>query len=50
MIDYNIIRKLTENINKNRARLAIETDYKKKQKLRYKIEIDGLKIKIEQLN
>jgi hypothetical protein len=50
MIDYNIIRKLTENINKNRAKLAKETDFKKKQKLRYKIEIDGLKIKIEQLN
>lgn len=50
MIDYKIIRKLTENINKNRAKLAEETDYKKKQKLRYKIEIDGLKIKIEQLN
>ena len=50
MIDYNIIRKLTENIKKNRAKLAAEADYKKKQKLRYKIEIDGLKIKIEQLS
>lgn len=50
MIDYKIINKLTENIKKNRVKLAAETDYKKKQKLRYKIEIDGLKIKIENLN
>ena len=50
MIDYNIIRKLTENIKKNKIKLAIETDNRKKQKLRYKIEIEELKKKIEALN
>ena len=50
MIDYDKIKKLKGEIAINKDRLQTETDFKKKEKLRLKIQIDTLKIKIERLN
>lgn len=50
MVNYNKIKNWNEAITKNKIKLKIETDFKKKEKLRYKIQIDELKVKIERLN
>ena len=50
MVNYNKIKNWNEAITKNKNKLKIETDFKKKEKLRYKIQIDELKVKIERLN
>lgn len=49
MIDYKKIKKLKETIQKNRDKMSIEKDYKKKQVLEIKIKIDELKVKMERL-
>lgn len=50
MVDYNKVKKLNLQINKNREKMNKEPDYKKREKLRLKIQIDELKIKLEKLN
>ncbi|KFC58613.1 hypothetical protein FEM08_26070 [Flavobacterium gilvum] len=50
MIDFEKIKKWNDAISKNQERLNKETDIKKKEKLRLKIQIDTLKIKVEKLN
>jgi len=49
MVDYAKIRKLKETIQKNKDKLSIEKDYKKRQVLEIKIKIDGEKVKLERL-
>ena len=50
MADYEKIRKLNLQISKNREKMNKEPDYKKREKLRLKIQIDELKVKLEKLN
>lgn len=50
MIDWNKIKKCTEIIKKNKEKLVLETDFKKREKIKLKIKIEELKIKIEKLN
>jgi hypothetical protein len=50
MIDFNKIENYTETINKNNEKLKSEKDFKKKEKLKLKIQMDLLRIKIERLN
>lgn len=45
-----MIKKYTETITKNTEKLKTEMDYKEKEKLRLKIEMDLLRIKLEKLN
>jgi hypothetical protein len=47
MIDYQKIKTIQEKIDKNKKKLIVETDYKKKEVLKLKIKIDELKIKLE---
>lgn len=49
MIDIKKITKLENNIKKNKDRLLLEKDFKKKEILKLKISIDQLKIKIERM-
>ncbi|MEO6174413.1 MAG: hypothetical protein ABIP27_04590 [Flavobacterium circumlabens] len=50
MIDYEKIKKLNNQIAINRERLKTENDFKKKEKLKLRIQIDILKVKTERLN
>ena len=50
MIDWNKIRKHEETIKKNKGKLDIEKDFKKREKIKLKIKIEELKVKIEKLN
>lgn len=50
MIDYNKIKKWNETIKRNKEKLIVETEFNKKEILKYKIKIDEFKIKIERLN
>lgn len=50
MIDFHKIQELNERIKKNRKKLTAEKDINKKDRLKYKIQIDELKIKIELKN
>jgi len=43
------VKKLTGTININRDKLKIEKDFKKREILKLKIQIDGLKVKLERL-
>jgi hypothetical protein len=44
-----MIRNIEDRISKNRKKLNEETDNKKKQILRLKIQIDEIKVKLERL-
>ncbi len=46
-MDYKKINKLREEINKNKKKLSVEKDYKKRRILGLKMKIDGLKIEME---
>lgn len=48
-MDYDKINKLRGTIKINRDKLYNEKDFKKRQILKYKIQIDEYKIKLEQL-
>jgi len=50
MIDYDKIKKLNSEIAINKERLKTETDFKKKEKLKLRIQVDILKVKTERLN
>ena len=50
MIDWNKIRKYEEIIKKNNEKLKVEKDYKKRERIKFKINIEELKVKIEKLN
>jgi hypothetical protein len=50
MIDWNKIKKCQANIKINNDKLLTENDFKKREKLRLKIQIEELKVKIEKLN
>jgi hypothetical protein len=50
MIDWNKIRKHEESIKIYKAKIAIEKDYKQKERLRLKVQIEQMKIKLEKLN
>lgn len=50
MVDYNKIKKLNIQISNYRDKMNREQDYKKREKLRLKIQIDELKIKLEKLS
>ena len=50
MIDYTKIKKWNETIKRNKEKLEVETEFSKKEILKYKIKIDEIKIKIERLN
>lgn len=50
MIDWNKIRKHEEIIKKNNQKLEVERDFKKRERIKFKISIEELKIKIEKLN
>jgi hypothetical protein len=49
MVDYEKIKQLQVKISKNRDKMINEKEYKKKEILRLKIQIDELKIKLEKL-
>jgi hypothetical protein len=49
MADYGKIKDLQEKIKKNRIKIQLEEDYKKREILRLNIKIDELKIEIERL-
>lgn len=49
-MDYNKIKKWNAILTINKARLKVELDSKKRQRLQLKIQIDELKVKLEQLN
>jgi hypothetical protein len=44
-----MVRNIEDRITKNRKKLNEETDSKKKQILRLKIQIDEIKVKLERL-
>jgi len=44
-----MIRNIEDRISKNRKKLNEETDNRKKQILRLKIQIDEIKVKLERL-
>ena len=48
-MDIDKVNKLNGTISINKDKLRIETDYKKKEILKLKIQIDGLKVKLERL-
>lgn len=48
-MDFQKVRKLEDNITKNRQRLMDEKDSKKKEILRLKIQMDELRVKMERL-
>ena len=50
MIDWNKIRKHEEIIKKNKEKLGLEKDYKKRERIKFKINIEELRIKILKLN
>ena len=50
MIDWNKIRKHEETIKKNNEKLNLEKDFKKRERIKLKINIEELKVKIEKLN
>jgi len=50
MIEFSKIKKWNETIKRNKEKLKAETEFNKKEKLKYKIKIDELRIKIERLN
>ena len=47
MINFNKIKKWNDEVKKNNDKLKVETDFKKKEKLRLQNSILELKIKIE---
>lgn len=49
MIDFNRIKRLTQSVNDKNEKLKGEKDFKTKEKLKIKIQIDLLKIKILKL-
>jgi len=49
-MDYKKISKWKSIININKAKLKEETDIKRRQQLQLKIQIDELKVKLEQLD
>lgn len=48
-MDIDKVNKLTGTININKDKLKIEKDFKKREILKLKIQIDGLKVKLERL-
>lgn len=50
MINFNKIKKWNNEVKKNNDKLKVETDFKKKEKLRLQNSVLELKIKIERLN
>lgn len=50
MINFNKIKKWNDEVKKNNDKLKVETDFKKKEKLRLQNSVLELKIKIERLN
>ena len=50
MVDFKKIKKWNEEIKKYNGKINIELDFKRKEKLRFKIQILKLKVKIEKLN
>lgn len=50
MMDWNKIRKHEETIKKYKEKLGFEKDYKKRERIKFKINIEELRIKIEKLN
>jgi hypothetical protein len=48
-MNFQMIRNIEDRISKNRKKLNEETDNKKKQILRLKIQIDEIKVKLERL-
>jgi hypothetical protein len=49
IMNFQMIRNIEDRISKNRKKLNEETDNKKKQILRLKIQIDEIKVKLERL-
>jgi len=49
MMNYERIKSLESSITKNKKRLVEESNLKRKQMIRHKIEIDEIRIKIERL-
>jgi len=50
MVNFNKIKKWNDEVKKNNDKLKVETDFKKKEKLRLQNSVLELKIKIERLN
>jgi hypothetical protein len=50
MVDFKRIKSWNDEIKKNNDKLKIETDFKKKEKLRLQNSVLELKVKIERLN
>jgi hypothetical protein len=50
MIDWNKIKKIEDNIKKEKNKLIIEKDFNKKERIKLKIKIEEIKVKIEKLN
>jgi hypothetical protein len=48
-MDIDKINKLNGTISINRDKLKIEKDFKKREILKLKIQIDGLKVKLERM-
>jgi len=48
-MNFQMIRNIEDRISKNRKKLNEETDNRKKQILRLKIQIDEIKVKLERL-
>ena len=48
-MNFQMIRNIEDRISKNRKKLNEETDNKKKQILRWKIQIDEIKVKLERM-
>ncbi len=48
-MDIDKVKKLNGTISINRDKLKIEKDFKKREILKLKIQIDGLKVKLERL-
>jgi hypothetical protein len=49
MIDWNRIKKYEESIKKNKAKLEIEKDFKKREILKLQIQISTINIKLTKL-
>jgi hypothetical protein len=49
IMNFQMIRNIEDRISKNRKKLNEETDNRKKQILRLKIQIDEIKVKLERL-
>ena len=48
-MNFQKIRKIEDTITKNRKKLSLEKDYKKREILRLRIAIDEYRVKLEKL-